>query len=128
MDKLIVTLWITFGLYLMVLFAIFADLWSGVRKAKKNSINLLDGTERNANKYSSDMEKIDQILESLYDRVIEPTEAKEQLLDLFAVSSRNLVSIEIKDELQRRIGIIESETDDFTRQSMISNLTIDLIK
>ena len=74
------------------------------------------------------MEKIDQILESLYDRVIEPTEAKEQLLDLFAVSSRTLVPTEIKDELQRRIGIIESETDDFTRQSMISNLTIDLIK
>jgi hypothetical protein len=38
MDKLIVTLWITFGLYLMVLFAIFTDLWSGVRKAKKNGI------------------------------------------------------------------------------------------
>ena len=73
------------------------------------------------------MEKIDQILESLYDRVIEPMEAKEQLLDLFIVSSRTLVPIEIKDELQRRIGIIESETDDFTRQSMISNLTIDLI-
>ena len=34
------------------------------------------------------MEKIDQILESLYDRVIEPMEAKEQLLDLFAVSNR----------------------------------------
>ena len=32
------------------------------------------------------MEKIDQILESLYDRVIEPIEAKQQLLDLFAVS------------------------------------------
>jgi len=32
------------------------------------------------------MEKIDQILDSLYDRVIEPMEAKEQLLDLFAVS------------------------------------------
>lgn len=31
------------------------------------------------------MKKIDQILESLYDRVIEPIEAKEQLLDLFAV-------------------------------------------
>ena len=31
------------------------------------------------------MEKIDQILDSLYDRVIEPMEAKEQLLDLFAV-------------------------------------------
>ena len=53
--------------------------------------------------------------------------AQEQLLDLFAVSSRTLVPIEIKDELQRRIGIIESETDDFTRQSMISNITIDLI-
>ena len=38
MDKLVVTLWITFGLYLMVLFAIFADLWSGVRKAKENGI------------------------------------------------------------------------------------------
>ena len=34
------------------------------------------------------MEKIDQILESLYDRVIEPMEAKEQLLDLFDVSTR----------------------------------------
>ena len=31
------------------------------------------------------MEKIDQILESLYDRVIEPMEAKEQLLLLFGV-------------------------------------------
>ncbi len=31
------------------------------------------------------MEKIDQILDSLYDRVIEPVEAKEQLLLLFAV-------------------------------------------
>lgn len=37
------------------------------------------------NKGSSDMEKIDQILESLYDRVIEPVEAKEQLLLLFGV-------------------------------------------
>ena len=32
------TLWITFGIYLMVLLAIMADLWSGVRKAKKNGI------------------------------------------------------------------------------------------
>ena len=31
------------------------------------------------------MEKIDQILESLYDRVIDPVEAKEQLLLLFGV-------------------------------------------
>ena len=58
---------------------------------------------------------------------ISSEQAITELLDLFAVSSRTLVQIEIKDELQRRIGIIESETDDFTRQSMISNLTIDLI-
>ena len=38
-----------------------------------------------ANKYSSDMKKIDQILESLYARVLEPVEAKEQLLLLFGV-------------------------------------------
>ena len=31
------------------------------------------------------MKKIDQILDSLYNRVIEPMEAKQQLLDLFAV-------------------------------------------
>jgi hypothetical protein len=41
------------------------------------------------------MEKIDQILDSLYDRVIEPTEAKEQLLLLFSVS----VSLPTKDEV-----------------------------
>ena len=34
------------------------------------------------------MEKIDQILETLYSRVTEPDEAKEQLLDLFAVRQR----------------------------------------
>ena len=38
MEKIIVTLWITFGIYLMVLLAIMADLWSGVRKAKKNGV------------------------------------------------------------------------------------------
>lgn len=38
------TLWITFGIYLMVLLAIMADLWSGVRKAKKN----LTGKEKDA--------------------------------------------------------------------------------
>ena len=38
MDKIVVALWITFGIYLMVLLAIMADLWSGVRKAKKNGI------------------------------------------------------------------------------------------
>ena len=72
-------------------------------------------------------EQMHEILMNLNRGRIAVSEAQEQLLDLFDVSSRNLVSIEIKDELQRRIGIIESETDDFTRQSMISNLTIDLI-
>ena len=58
---------------------------------------------------------------------ISSEQAVSELLDLFAVSSRTLVTQDIKDELQRRTGIIESETDDFTRQSMISNLTIDLV-
>ena len=58
---------------------------------------------------------------------ISSEKAVSELLDLFAVSSRTLVPQEIKNELQRRIGIIESETDYFTRQSMISNLTIDLV-
>ena len=58
---------------------------------------------------------------------ISSEQAVSELLDLFAVSSRTLVPQEIKEELQRRIVIIESETDDFTRQSMISNLTTDLI-
>ena len=58
---------------------------------------------------------------------ISSEQAVSELLNLFDVSSRTLVPQDVKDELQRRIGIIESETDDFTRQSMISNLTIDLI-
>ena len=38
MEKIFVTLWILFGIYMLVLFAILADLWSGVRKAKQNGI------------------------------------------------------------------------------------------
>ena len=34
-KKIVVTLWITFGIYVLVLLAILADLWSGVRKAKQ---------------------------------------------------------------------------------------------
>jgi hypothetical protein len=71
-------------------------------------------------------EILEIITQHKYDH-INSEQAVSELLDLFAVSSRTLVPIEIKDELQRRIGIIENETDDFTRQSMISNLTIDLI-
>ena len=52
MDKIIVTLWITFGIYLMVLLAIMADLWSGVRKAKKNGIARSSyGFKRTIDKY-----------------------------------------------------------------------------
>ena len=43
------------------------------------------------------MKKIDQILESLYDRVIEPLEAKEQLLILFSVSKRHLLESILED-------------------------------
>ncbi len=35
MKKIVVTLWMLFGIYMLVLFVILADLWSGVRKAKK---------------------------------------------------------------------------------------------
>ena len=38
MEKIFVTLWILFGIYMMVLLAILADLWAGVRKAKKNGV------------------------------------------------------------------------------------------
>lgn len=38
MEKIIVTLWIAFGLYFLVFIAIIADLWSGVRKAKENGV------------------------------------------------------------------------------------------
>lgn len=72
------------------------------------------------------VEILEIIIQHKFDH-ISSEQAVSELLDLFAVSSRTLVPTEIKDELQRRIGMIESETDDFTRQSMISNLTIDLI-
>ena len=48
------------------------------------------------------MEKIDQILESLYDRVIEPIEAKEQLLDLFAISNSLPTPEQSKKAMLRR--------------------------
>ncbi len=38
MEKVLINLWMLFGIYMLVLFAILADLWSGVRKAKKNGI------------------------------------------------------------------------------------------
>lgn len=34
-DKLIVVLWILFSEYILVFLAMMADLWSGVRNAKK---------------------------------------------------------------------------------------------
>ena len=35
MEKILVILWILLGIYILVLLMIFADLWSGVRKAKR---------------------------------------------------------------------------------------------
>ena len=55
------------------------------------------------------MKKIDQILESLYDRVIEPMEAKEQLLDLFAV----IKSLPDSDEI--RMKARELDEKDFAQ-------------
>ena len=53
MEKIIVTLWITFGIYLMVLLAIMADLWSGVRKANNIQPALYsDGNAFDSNTYA----------------------------------------------------------------------------
>lgn len=38
MEKVFTVVWMLFGIYMMVVFAILADLWSGLRKAKKNGI------------------------------------------------------------------------------------------
>ena len=56
MEKIIVTLWITFGIYLMVLLAIMIDLWSGVRKAKKNGI--ADNSNREFIEYNAFVESV----------------------------------------------------------------------
>ena len=62
------------------------------------------------------MEKIDQILDSLYDRVIEPIEAKEQLLLLFGV----IKSLPDSDEIRMKATIYNGIT-----RSMIE---VDLVK
>lgn len=38
MEKIIVILWILFGIYILVLIMILADLWSGVSKARKTGV------------------------------------------------------------------------------------------
>ena len=61
------------------------------------------------------MKKIDQILESLYDRVIEPIEAKEQLLDLFSVSGSSSPDDFWKqeyDEAVKEIGNLQDQLKD----------------
>lgn len=65
------------------------------------------------------MEKIDQILESLYDRVIEPMEAKEQLLDLFDVSGRSLMS-EFWKESANLIEKYRDSGDERAAQGVVS--------
>ena len=35
MNEIVTVVWMLFGIYLMVLLLIGADLWSGVRKAEK---------------------------------------------------------------------------------------------
>ena len=76
------------------------------------------------------MEKIDQILDSLYDRVIEPVEAKEQLLLLFDVSGSLQDIQEIIEFLQwvyRKID--KGDTPEETiRMLLINREKIDNIK
>ena len=38
MEKIFIILWILFSLYISVLLMVGVDLWSGIRKAKKNGI------------------------------------------------------------------------------------------
>lgn len=63
------------------------------------------------------MEKIDQILDSLYNRVIEPTEAKEQLLeDLFdVIKQENINSPLLITSVEDMLFLINSirETDQY---------------
>ena len=76
------------------------------------------------------MEKINQILESLYDRVIEPVEAKEQLLLLFDVSGSLQDIQEIIEFLQwvyRKID--KGDTPEETvRMLLMNRAKIDNIK
>ena len=60
------------------------------------------------------MKKIDQILESLYDRVIEPIEAKEQLLDLFAISNSLPTLEQSKKAMLRRKTKFVDNMDKFS--------------
>ncbi len=57
------------------------------------------------------MKKIDQILDSLYDRVIEPCEAKEQLLRLFGVMESDCDHEWINDSFDHFGFLIEQVCD-----------------
>lgn len=51
LDKLIIVLWILFGEYILVFFAIMADLWAGVRKARqRNEVRTSYGFSRTVTK------------------------------------------------------------------------------
>lgn len=54
MEKIFVILWILLGIYILVLLMIFADLWSGVRKAKRI------GEERTSYAYRRTISKMAQ--------------------------------------------------------------------
>lgn len=50
-DKLVIVLWILFAEYILVFFAIMADLWAGVRKAKqRNEVRTSYGFSRTITK------------------------------------------------------------------------------
>ena len=76
------------------------------------------------------MEKIDQILESLYDRVIEPVEAKEQLLLLFSVSGSLQDIQEIIEFLQWEFRKVDKgdTPEETVRMLLMNRAKIDNIK
>jgi hypothetical protein len=56
-----------------------------------------------------EMDKLDQILESLYSRVIEPCEAKPQLMDLFNVELRPQIT-EADETIKAIVRGVEEKT------------------
>lgn len=50
-DHIFIVLWMMFGIYVMVLIAVLADLWSGVRKARrKQNVRTSEGYKRTVTK------------------------------------------------------------------------------
>ncbi len=66
------------------------------------------------------MGKIDQILDSLYDRLIEPIEAKQQVLVLFGANHCNLDELKIEWLINDTYQVID-ESENVLHQGSIND-------